>query len=232
MLVENSVPLEQARNLCQRLHSLPGCRELPVVFCVGSRLISDYQALKQCKTLHVLMKPARNRVLLQTLQEALHPDAAPAVPALQLEAAKQAAAGFSSLRLLVAEDNRTNQLVLKKMLETSGIQMTICSNGQEAVETYAAQPFDLVLMDMSMPVMDGLEATRRLRAWEQDNNRAPCPILALTANVLSTDEAACRAAGMVGFLSKPVRKKELLEEIAKWTGTSGTGGAAPQARQA
>lgn len=231
VLVENSVPLEQARNLCQRLHSLPGCRELPVVFCVGSRLISGYQALKKCKTLHVLMKPARNRVLLQTLQRALQTGAAPAVPEVRSETGGTAA-GLSSLRLLVAEDNRTNQLVLKKMLGPSGIQMTICSNGQEAVETFAAQPFDLVLMDMSMPVMDGLEATRRLRAWERDNGRAPCPILALTANVLSTDEAACRAAGMVGFLSKPIRKAQLLDEIAKWTGTSEAGNAAPQARQA
>ncbi|MFY0311288.1 response regulator [Leisingera sp. D0M16] len=232
VLVENSVPLEQARNLCQRLHSLPGCRELPVVFCVGSQLISSYQALKQCKTLHVLMKPARNRVLLQTLQEALHPGAAPVVPAARSDAAGQTAAGLSRLRLLVAEDNRTNQLVLQKMLGPSGIQMTICSNGQEAVETFAAQPFDLVLMDMSMPVMDGLEATRRLRAWEKENGRAPCPILALTANVLSTDEAACRRAGMVGFLSKPVRKAQLLDQIAKWTGAQEPGSASPQARRA
>ncbi|MCB4457472.1 response regulator [Leisingera sp. McT4-56] len=216
VLVETSLPLEHARGFCQRLHALPGCRELPIVFCAGSQLLADYQALRSCKTVHVLMKPARNRLLLQALQEAMGPDAAQS-PAPVHPGATQAPGSLSHLRVLAAEDNRTNQLVLKKMLAPTGIQLTMCSNGQEAVSTFAAQTFDLVLMDMSMPVMDGLEATRRLRAWEQENGRAPCPVLALTANVLSADEAACRAAGMTGFLSKPVRKKELLEYIAYWT---------------
>ncbi|KIC14303.1 ATP-binding protein [Leisingera sp. ANG-DT] len=216
VLVENSLPLAQARSLCQDLHALPGCRELPLVYCTGGQLLADYQALQSCKTVHVLMKPARGRLLLRTLQKALN------TGPVQAAATRQTGSGhsagqFSGLRVLAAEDNRTNQLVLKKMLAPTGIQLTICSNGQEAVDTYAAQNFDLVLMDMSMPVMDGLEATRRLRDWERENGRSPCPIVALTANVLSTDEAACRAAGMIGFLSKPVRKKELLDQIAKWT---------------
>ncbi|QAX30611.1 response regulator [Leisingera sp. NJS204] len=231
VLVETSLPLEQARNLCRSLHSLPGCREMPIVFCTGGQMLAEYEVLKECKTLRVLMKPARNKLLLQTLQEVLNsgaPQAAAAVP----PSAGQTAGQFSHLRLLAAEDNRTNQLVLQKMLAPSGIQLTICSNGQEAVDTFAAHHFDLVLMDMSMPVMDGIEATRRLRAWEQENGRAPCPVLALTANVLSTDEAACRAAGMVEFLSKPMRKQLLLEQIAKWTDTPSATDATLQARQA
>ncbi|AHD01718.1 chemotaxis protein CheY [Leisingera methylohalidivorans DSM 14336] len=231
VLVETSLPLEQARSLCQNLQSLPGCRDLPIVFCTGGQMLAEYEALKECKTLRVLMKPARNKLLLQTLQEVLNARAIPAAGAV-LPGAGKTAGQFSHLRLLAAEDNRTNQLVLQKMLAPTGIQITICSNGQEAVDAFAAQPFDLVLMDMSMPVMDGLEATRRLRAWEQENGRAPCPVLALTANVLSTDEAACRAAGMVEFLCKPMRKQLLLEQIAKWTATPTAADATPQARQA
>jgi CheY-like chemotaxis protein len=215
VLVETSLPLEQARAFCQELHALPGCRELPIVYCTGGQLLADYQVLKSCKTVHVLLKPARGKLLLRTLLDALNSPLLPA--ASQPAAAELTGDSFGHLRVLAAEDNRTNQLVLRKMLAPTGISLTICSNGQEALSTFAAQSFDLVLMDMSMPVMDGLEATRRLRAWEQENNRPACPILALTANVLSTDEAACRAAGMSGFLSKPVRKKELLEQIACWT---------------
>ncbi len=215
VLVETSLPLEQARAFCQELHALPGCRELPIVYCTGGQLLADYQVLKSCKTVHVLLKPARGRLLLRTLLDALNSPLLPAAD--QPASAEQPGDGFGHLRILAAEDNRTNQLVLQKMLAPTGISLTICSNGQEALSTFAAQSFDLVLMDMSMPVMDGLEATRRLRIWELENGRPPCPILALTANVLSTDEAACRAAGMSAFLSKPVRKQELLEQIARWT---------------
>ncbi|KIC16242.1 response regulator [Leisingera sp. ANG-Vp] len=232
VLVENTLPPQQAGDLCRCIRSLAGCQGLPVAFCAGSQAISGYQMLKDQEAVQVLMKPARNRVLLRTLQDMLRPAPEAAVPAADAPGTEQVSAGFDHLRLLVAEDNRTNQLVLKKMLAPSGIRITMCSNGQEAVDAFAAQPFDLVLMDMSMPVMDGLEATRRLRAWEQETGRAPCPILALTANVLSTDEAACRAAGMVGFLSKPVRKQQLLEQIAKWTGSGLPVSAAAHARRA
>ncbi|MEW2912775.1 response regulator [Leisingera sp. JC11] len=231
VLVETSLPLEQARSLCQDLHALPGCRELPIVYCTGGQLLADYQALRSCKTVHVLMKPARGRLLLQTLQKALNTGPVTAAAARSPEPGKTADR-FSDLRVLAAEDNRTNQLVLKKMLAPTGIQLTICSNGQEAVDTFAAQDFDLVLMDMSMPIMDGLEATRRLRDWERKNGCSPCPILALTANVLSADEAACRRAGMVGFLSKPVRKKELLDRIAEWTQRPVSEDAGSQIKQA
>ncbi|WP_264212606.1 hybrid sensor histidine kinase/response regulator [Leisingera thetidis] len=231
VLVETNLPLDQARDLCHSLHGLPGCRKLPVVFCAGSQVIPDYQALKDFTSLRVLMKPARNKLLLRTLQDALSTAPEPAAPAAP-GGTDRSADRFSHLRLLVAEDNRTNQMVLKKMLEPSGIRMTICSNGQEAVDSFTAQRFDLVLMDMSMPVMDGLEATRRLRAWEHENGLRPCPILALTANVLSTDEAACRAAGMVGFLSKPVRKTQLLEQIAEWADGKDFSPEGSQARQA
>ena len=229
VLVESSLPPQQASDLRRCIHSLPDCSELPIVFCAGSQEISGYQALKNNELVQVLMKPARNRVLLRTLREALHSEAAQSPGP---HSPNQQAAGLSHVRLLVAEDNRTNQLVLKKMLGPSGIRITFCNNGQEAVDAFAAQSFDLVLMDMSMPVMDGLEATRRLRALEQETGRGPCPILALTANVLSTDEAACKAAGMVGFLSKPVRKQQLLSQIAEWTGAPPVSDISTQARQA
>ncbi|MBY6058071.1 response regulator [Leisingera daeponensis] len=231
VLVETSLPLEQARAFCLQLHSLPGCRGLPIVFCAGSPVIASYQALRDCSTVHVLMKPARSKLLLQTLQEALNTGAVPS-DAPRPPDTGRAADLFGELRVLAAEDNRTNQLVLKKMLAPTGIQLTICGNGQEAVDTFAVQDFDLVLMDMSMPVMDGLEATRRLRELERATGRKPCPVLALTANVLSADETACRAAGMDGFLSKPVRKMELLDHIAEWTCSPSAGGADSQVNQA
>ena len=112
--------------------------------------------------------------------------------------------------VLVAEDNPTNRLLLRKYLKGLPITLHFATNGIEAVEMARAHRPDIVLMDMSMPEMDGLAATRAIRA-------APGPqpqIIALTANAFASDKAACLAAGMDGFLSKPLRKKALLHVLA------------------
>lgn len=109
-------------------------------------------------------------------------------------------------RVLVAEDNRTNQLVVEMLLRKLGCDVEVAGNGAEAFAVSAGGGFDLILMDLQMPVMDGLEAARKIQ--ERDGVQA-APVVALTANVLSEDRAACREAGMLGFLAKPVRLEEL-----------------------
>lgn len=107
------------------------------------------------------------------------------------------------LRILVVEDNDVNQLVSKAMLERLQCEVTIAGNGAEAIDAFASHAFDLILMDCNMPVMDGFEATRRIRALEQQKNLTPVPIVALTAHVLDHIKQECFAAGMDGHLSKP-----------------------------
>ena len=110
------------------------------------------------------------------------------------------------LRVLVAEDNPVNAMVIAAMLERLGIVSDRASNGLEAVQAIERQPYDVVLMDMQMPEMDGLEATRRVRA----NAVLVQPwIVALTANVMSEDRARCAAAGMHDFLAKPLQLQDL-----------------------
>jgi hypothetical protein len=123
--------------------------------------------------------------------------------------AKKAQATLNGMKVLVAEDNKTNQLVVRKMLQDSGANISFAENGSLAVEACQASGFDLVLMDLSMPVMNGIEATRRIRQHEQETGRAKCKIVALTANAQKSDAEACRAAGMDDFLAKPFRKREL-----------------------
>jgi signal transduction histidine kinase/CheY-like chemotaxis protein len=113
------------------------------------------------------------------------------------------------LRILLAEDNPTNRLVATKILESAGHQVRCAENGKLAVEAATEQQFDLILMDVQMPIMDGLEATRQIRATQAD-----IPILALTANAMGADREACFAAGMNGFMTKPVRPERLHAEIA------------------
>jgi CheY-like chemotaxis protein len=118
------------------------------------------------------------------------------------------------LRVLVAEDNRTNMMIVRKMLDHRVKSLAEAGNGAEAVTLYRAAPPDLVLMDMSMPVMDGLRATSEIRAYEHEAGLPRCPIIALTANAFGEDREACIAAGMDSFLTKPLSRLDLLTEIA------------------
>jgi CheY-like chemotaxis protein/HPt (histidine-containing phosphotransfer) domain-containing protein len=115
--------------------------------------------------------------------------------------------------LLLAEDNAINQLVARSMLEAAGHRVVIAANGAEAVARCAKEPFDCVLMDCRMPVMDGLEATRRIREMEGAAGRRT-PIIALTANAMQGDRERCLAAGMDGFLAKPLDRRTLLDTVA------------------
>ncbi len=121
-------------------------------------------------------------------------------------------------RILVAEDNKTNRLVVRGMLASEQMDICFAENGLEAVNAYINDPPDLVLMDLSMPVMDGLSATHKIRLHEDEAGLARCPIIALTANAMESDRRACLDAGMDDFISKPVKKSELLNKIDKWAG--------------
>ncbi len=121
---------------------------------------------------------------------------------------------LNGMRILVVEDNKTNQTVVRKMLENRGAVVTLAQNGQEAVESFAPERFDLILMDISMPVMSGLEAARHIRSDEHRRGWPRVPIIALTGNAFDRDRNEALSAGMDGFLSKPVRRDALLMAIA------------------
>jgi CheY-like chemotaxis protein len=116
-------------------------------------------------------------------------------------------------RILLAEDNGTNQLVFSKLVQSLGVQVTYANNGREAVEYASSDTFDVIFMDMRMPEMDGLEATRKIRAL--DGPRSSISIIALTANAFADDIKACLDAGMNDFVAKPIRKKTLVEKLTK-----------------
>ncbi|MGC4061394.1 MAG: ATP-binding protein [Aquabacterium sp.] len=125
------------------------------------------------------------------------------------------ASNLSGTRVLLAEDNEVNQLLASSILEQVGATVRIARNGQEALDLLHQEPFDCVLMDVHMPDMDGLEATRLIRA---DARLSHVRIIAMTANALSEDEALCISAGMDDFVCKPYDSQQLCETIAKWTG--------------
>ena len=117
------------------------------------------------------------------------------------------------VRVLLAEDHPTNQQVVALILESLGVDLTIVEDGQQAVNAFKAGRFDIVLMDMQMPVMDGLTAIREIRAWETQTGRAHTPIAALTANAMPEHVEASRQAGADRHLSKPLRPDALIRLV-------------------
>ncbi len=117
-------------------------------------------------------------------------------------------------RVLVAEDNAVNQLVAAEMLKRLGCRVDLVGNGQEAVDAVKRLPYDLVFLDCNMPVMDGLDAARAIRAME--SGRRHVPLIAMTASALKGDREKCLASGMDGYLPKPVRLNDLRQTVQHW----------------
>jgi CheY-like chemotaxis protein len=138
---------------------------------------------------------------------------AKAAPQQAVEA--QAAMDCPSLRILLVDDTAVNRELVRLMLEPLGLQVDEASGGAEGVKAAMTNPYDLILMDVRMPGVDGLEATRVIRAASELNRRTP--ILALTADVHTDNAAACRAAGMDDMLAKPIVARELIDKIVSWS---------------
>lgn len=198
------------------VQALPEVRrvsQVPIllVTAYGNFLPSE-QALAMAP-LHQLARPLTRGALYQTLHRVLqghdaeHPLATP-----------PPATAKGRARILLVEDNPVNQLVAKGMLVKLGCQVELATQGAEALARLEEQAFDLVLMDCNMPVMDGYEATRRIR---ERGHWPGLPVVALTANAMPEERDRCRAAGMDDYLAKPFRREDLLAVVDRWVPVSG-----------
>jgi two-component system, sensor histidine kinase and response regulator len=169
---------------------------------------------QRCRDLGItgyLSKPASRAELLETLGAVLkdtpHPEHATLITRHLISESRQ------PVRVLVVEDNPVNQQVAAAMLRKRGHAVTIAENGQEALDALRAAAFDVVLMDVQMPVMDGLTATRAIRA---DPGLADLPVVAMTAHALQEEQQHCRDAGMSAYLAKPFKPHELFAAVEGW----------------
>ncbi|HYP08753.1 MAG TPA: response regulator [Bryobacteraceae bacterium] len=161
-----------------------------------------------------VMKPPRPEDVLAAIRSAVSgtPDDA-ARTAAPLSGPAKATESLHNLRILLAEDNPVNQKVAVRLLEKKGHIVSVAKNGSEAVKMYQGNTYDVILMDVQMPELDGMEATGAIRRAEKDAHRR-VPIIALTAHSMKGDQERCLAAGMDAYLSKPIRQEDLFRLLA------------------
>lgn len=176
----------------------------------------DRDELQDAGVRRILSKPLTGVALRSALLSECHFDANAVNSAP--DQYRTDALTLSSLQCLIAEDNPTNAQVLTRMLKSLGITVHHVENGQQAVNTFMRKRFDVVIMDIEMPIMDGAEATRQIRQFEKEEQRERTPIIGLTANALDEQRDSYLRAGMDLHLVKPIRLWELAEAIKRWTG--------------
>jgi CheY-like chemotaxis protein len=213
VLIDGFMPEMDGFALAEHIRREPNLARAAVMMLTSVGHQADAHRCRELGLASYLIKPIKASELLEAIQQALaapHPPAVePAPPAVPVE--KAPAAG---LRVLVAEDNAVNQRVAARLLEKLGHAAVIAANGREALERLAGERFDLVLLDVQMPEMDGLEVATVVRQREQGTGRH-LPVIALTAHAMRGDRERCLEAGMDGYLAKPIDLEELRQAIAE-----------------
>ncbi len=211
VLVDGMMPEIDGTGLIGRMRAEPSIAGLPVVMLTSAGAPEDPELISSLGILACLTKPARQSDLFDAIMKALG-SPAPADPSIPVADSPRPSKG-RSLRILLAEDHPVNQKVAVRMLEGLGHSMVVAGDGAEALRALRADRFDLVLMDVQMPVMDGLEAVRAIRAGEAGTGQH-IPVIALTAHAMPSDRLRCLEAGFDSYLAKPVRRAELEATLA------------------
>ena len=217
VLLDRKMPGMDGFEVAQRLKQDSGTLGTAIIMLTSDRRAADITRARRLGMSGYLVKPIRRGDLLASIAAAMHhvPPPQP-LPAPEAAALPLPAGDAHPLRLLLAEDSEDNRTIVQLYLKRVPCQLDTVEDGQSAVERVQTGAYDLVLMDVQMPVMDGIAATRAIRAWEQHHGLPPTPIVALTANAMENDVRDCLEAGCTGHVAKPVKKQVLLDAIERF----------------
>ena len=209
MILDQEMPQLSGMEMMEMLQK-GGALPLPPVILMLIRPL-DSNARLETERLGIaqtILKPIRRAGLFEALQESARVRKSE-LPAAEIE---EQARDIAGLRVLVAEDNLVNQRLVSRLLEKMGHQVVVASDGMAVLQILKEGEVDLIAMDMQMPILDGIETTRKIRAGERGSAKH-VPIVAMTANAFEEDRRKCFEAGMDGFVVKPVSAQSIREEM-------------------
>jgi len=211
ILTDMHMPKMDGFALVERIRQRPELSTATIMMLTSAGHRGDAARCQELGIAAYLLKPIRQSELREAIARVLgareQKGAIPLITRFSLQDARDPA---SVLRVLLAEDNPVNQLLASRLLEKRGHRVVVAANGREALAALEKESYDLVLMDIQMPEMDGLEATAAIREKEKGSGIHQ-PVIALTAHAMKGDRERCLAGGMDGYLSKPIRLQELDE---------------------
>lgn len=220
ILMDFQMPVTDGATLTRKIQSDSRFAQIPVVLLSSVDTDQPPSGTASPNFITALAKPLRPSQLLDILTSILVDDAAHAVTSVALSMKMAGTAPAAAIdgrpKILVAEDNIVNQLVITNLISSKEYEVVIAENGQKAVDIFEQIRPAAILMDLSMPEMDGYAAARRIREIETERGYQRTPIIAATAHVLEEDRDRCRLAGMNDFLPKPIRKPQLDQTLDKW----------------
>jgi len=214
VLLDSHMPGIDGFMVAERMRENPGLRDVTVLMLTSAERSSDVRRCRELGLAAYFVKPVTQKELRTTVVRVLSGTAA-----LVHSERGAIAASDRSLRILLAEDNVVNQKVAVALLSQFHHEVTVTPDGQAAVDAYRRQPFDLILMDVQMPVLDGFAATRAIRQIERATG-THTPIVAMTARAMKGDRERCLDAGMDDYLSKPIQGARVTEVIRRVLGPS------------
>lgn len=220
VLLDAMMPDVDGFTLAEQIQQHPEMARATIMMLTSADQLGDSSRCRELGIASYLTKPIKASELLDAVVNVLGASVADTIDQRAAGADESVAKSPENptLRILVAEDNPINQMLVRGLLEKQGHVPLLVSNGKEAVEAFGREPFDLVLMDVQMPVMDGFEATRRLRELQREMRRHT-PIIAMTAHAMKGDRERCLEMGMDGYLAKPLSAVQLQEALSGFAGS-------------
>jgi len=216
ILTDMHMPLMDGFSLVERIRERPELSTATIMMLTSAGHRGDAARCQELGVAAYLLKPIRQSELREAVARVLGAkEQKGAIPLVTRYSLQDARDPLGCLRVLLAEDNPVNQLLATRLLEKRGHRVVVAANGREALAALENESYDLVLMDIQMPEIDGIEATRAIREKERTNGNHQ-PVIALTAHAMKGDQERCLNAGMDGYLSKPIRPQELDEILDKY----------------
>jgi CheY-like chemotaxis protein len=215
VLTDCSMPEMDGFSFVEQLRHDSQLASTAIVMLTSGTRAADFERCDKLGVVAHIMKPVKQSELIDAIGKAL--DTRAAEPQPEPFSERDRLPQIRPLRILLAEDSLVNQKLAVGLLKKYGHTVTVANTGRKAVEAWEEQPFDLVLMDVQMPEMDGLEATAIIRQREEPRGRHT-PIVAMTAHALKGDRERCLEAGMDGYTSKPIRVHELFAVLERLFG--------------